>query len=339
MNEVINHSGDWLPVVFIGLMGLAVLAYAILDGYDLGVGILLPMGEEDERQRDTMIASIGPFWDANETWLVLAVGLLLIAFPAAHSLILMHLYIPVAIMLIGLIMRGVAFDFRAKAAVDHKLAWDRTFKIGSLITTLTQGYMLGQYVMGFDQSMSAILFCGLSAFGVTAAYCYIGSAWLVLKTEAALQTRAVSWTRKAGRASLLGVVAVCLINPLVNPGVFDRWFTFPLVMFVLLIPTLCFIGFITNDLLLRRLPKARDRHSALPFALVVAIFVLCFSGLGFSFFPDIVPGQMDIWEAASARESLRFILVGAVIVVPVILMYTIFSYRVFHGKATDLHYH
>ena len=339
MNQVINHSGDWLPVVFIGLMGLAVLAYAILDGYDLGVGILLPMGEEDELQRDTMIASIGPFWDANETWLVLAIGLLLIAFPSAHSLILMHLYIPVAIMLVGLILRGVAFDFRAKAAVDHKLAWDRTFKAGSLITTLTQGYMLGQYVMGFDQSLSAILFCGVSALGVTAAYTYIGAAWLVLKTEARLQTRAVRWAQQAGRACLLGVVAVCLINPLVNPGVFDRWFTFPLVMFVLLIPVLCFLGFAGNEVLLRRLPKANDRHCGWPFATVVAIFVLCFSGLGFSFFPDIVPGQLNIWEAASARESLQFILVGAVIVVPMILLYTAFSYRVFRGKATELHYH
>ncbi|WP_299595434.1 cytochrome d ubiquinol oxidase subunit II [uncultured Microbulbifer sp.] len=339
MNEVIHHSNDWLPVIFIGLMGLAVLAYAILDGYDLGVGILLPMGEQDEAQRDTMIASIGPFWDANETWLVLAIGLLLIAFPAAHSLILMQLYIPVAIMLVGLIMRGVAFDFRAKAAVDHKLAWDRTFKAGSLITTLTQGYMLGQYVMGFDQSVPSLLFCAISALGVTAAYSYIGSAWLVLKTEQDLQVRAVRWTRVTGRATLVGVIAVCAINPLVNPGVFDRWFTFPLVMFVLLIPALCFLGFVCNDLLLARMPKAADRHSAIPFFIVVAIFTLCFSGLGFSFFPEIVPGEMTIWEAASARESLRFILVGAVIVIPVILLYTVFSYRVFHGKATDLHYH
>ncbi|QIL90080.1 cytochrome BD ubiquinol oxidase subunit II [Microbulbifer sp. SH-1] len=339
MNEVLNHSGDWLPVVFIALMGLAVLAYAILDGYDLGVGILLPMGAEDELQRDTMIASIGPFWDANETWLVLAIGLLLIAFPSAHSLILMNLYIPVAVMLIGLIMRGVAFDFRAKAAVDHKLAWDRTFKIGSLLTTLTQGYMLGQYVMGFDQSLSSQLFCAVSALGVTAAYSYIGAAWLVLKAEDQLQTRAVRWTQLAGRASLVGVVAVCAINPLVNPGVFDRWFTFPLVMFVLLIPVLCFLGFVGNDILLRRLPKAHDRHSSIPFFIVVGIFVLCFSGLGFSFFPDIVPGKLNIWEAASARESLQFILAGAVVVIPVILMYTAFSYRVFHGKATELHYH
>jgi len=297
------------------------------------------MGESDERQRDTMIASIGPFWDANETWLVLAIGLLLIAFPVAHSIVLTNLYIPAAIMLIGLIMRGVAFDFRAKAAVDHKLAWDRTFKLGSLLTTLTQGYMLGQYVMGFEQGWAAQLFCLLSAIGVTAAYTYIGATWLVMKTEQDLQQRAIRWAKNAGRAALVGVVTVCVINPLVNPGVFDRWFTFPLVMFVLLIPVLCLLGFVANDILLRRLPKAGDRHCSLPFYIVVGIFILSFTGLAFSFFPEIVPGQLNIWEAASARESLQFILVGAVIVVPVILLYTAFSYRVFRGKATDLHYH
>ena len=332
-------TADWLPVVFVGLMGLAVLVYAVLDGYDLGVGILLPMDEEEELQRDTMIASIGPFWDANETWLVLAIGLLFIAFPIAHSMVLSSLYIPVAIMLIGLILRGVAFDFRAKAAVDHKLAWDRTFKFGSLLASLTQGYMLGQYVMGFEASWPAQLFSVLSALGVTAAYSYIGAAWLVMKTEGDLQRRAVTWTKRAGRAAFVGVIAVSLVNPLVNPGVFDRWFTFPLVMFVLLIPTLCFLSFIANDILLRRLPKPQDRHCWVPFVLVAAIFVLCFTGLAFSFYPDIVPGKLDIWQAAAATNSLQFILVGAVIVVPTILAYTAFSYKVFHGKATELHYH
>ncbi|WP_237067112.1 cytochrome d ubiquinol oxidase subunit II [Microbulbifer guangxiensis] len=330
---------DWLPVIFIGIMGLAVLIYAVLDGYDLGVGILLPMQDEDELQRDTMIASIGPFWDANETWLVLAIGILLIAFPAALSQIMLSLYIPVAIMLIGLILRGVAFDFRAKAAVDHKLTWDRVFKGGSLLTTLSQGYMLGQYVMGFESGWQAQMFSLLSALGVTAAYSYIGAAWLVMKTESDLQKRAVQWTRKAGRATLLGVLAVSLINPLVNPGVFDRWFTYPLVMFVLLIPTLTFAGFVVNDRLLKRLPKENDRHCRVPFFLTVGIFLLCFSGLAFSFFPDIIPGELDIWAAASAPESLKFILVGAVIVVPLILAYTAFSYYVFWGKATELKYH
>ncbi len=345
---ITQAATDWLPIVFIALMGLSVLVYAILDGYDLGVGILLPFAaspndsspvSREELQRDTMIASIGPFWDANETWLVLAIGLLLIAFPTAHSLILTNLYIPAAIMLIGLIIRGVAFDFRAKAAVDHKHTWDRAFKAGSLLTTLTQGYMLGQYVMGFESNWQAQLFSMLSALGVTAAYCYIGAAWLILKTESDLQQRAVAWARRAGRATLMGVLAVSLINPIVNPGVFDRWFQFPLVMFLLLIPTLCFLCFIANDLLLKRLPKAKDRHCWLPFLLVSIIFSLCFCGLAFSFFPEIVPGELNIWQAASATESLQFIFYGVVIVMPLILLYTLFSYKVFHGKSTELNYH
>ncbi|GAA5524925.1 cytochrome bd-I ubiquinol oxidase subunit 2 [Microbulbifer aestuariivivens] len=330
---------EWLPVIFIGIMGLAVLVYAVLDGYDLGVGILLPMQEQDEPQRDTMIASIGPFWDANETWLVLAIGIPLIAFPSALSLMMFNLYIPVAIMLIGLIMRGVAFDFRAKAAVDHKLAWDRVFKSGSLLTALSQGYMLGQYVMGFASGWQAQMFSLLSAFGVTAAYGYIGACWVVMKTEGALQKRAVPWARRAGKATLIGVVAVSVVNPLVNPGVFDRWFTHPLIMFVLLIPTLTLAIFLVNDRLLKRLPKENDRHCRVPFFLTMGIFVLCFSGLAFSFFPEIVPGRLNIWQAASSPESLTFIFVGAAIVVPLILLYTAYSYYVFWGKATELKYH
>lgn len=330
---------QWLPIIFAGLMGFAVLVYAILDGYDLGVGVLLPMGQNDEADRDTMIASIGPFWDANETWLVLAVGLLLIGFPAAYNLVFMHLYIPAAIMLIGLILRGVSFDFRAKAAVDHKLAWDYCFKTGSIMTTLAQGYMLGQYVMGFEQGWASQLFCLLSALCVTAAFGYMGAAWLILKTEANLQRRAVRWALVAGRISFVGVLAVCLVNPLVNPGVFDRWFEFPLVMFVLLIPVLCGLTFLCNDILLKRLPKANDRHNWAPFVFVASIFLLCFSALAFSFFPDIVPGKLNIWQSASAPESLGFIFIGVIIVMPVILLYTAFAYRVFRGKATELHYH
>ncbi|MEJ2669061.1 MAG: cytochrome d ubiquinol oxidase subunit II [Gammaproteobacteria bacterium] len=332
-------SADVLSIIFAGLMGLSVIVYAILDGYDLGVGIVLPINTNAETERDTMIASIGPFWDANETWLVLAVGLLLVAFPAANALILTKLYLPVALMLIGLILRGVAFDFRAKAAIAHKLAWDRVFKMGSILTALTQGYMLGQYVMSFEQSLSSFLFCSLSALGVTAAYSYIGSTWLIMKTEGELQKRSIRWARLSGRASFIGVLTVSLINPLVNPSVFDRWFQFPLMMFVLLIPILCFLAFLFNEILLARLPKPNDRHCWLPFMMVTLIFIMCFSALAFSFFPDIVPNKLTIWEAASAPESLMFILWGALFVVPVILVYTAFSYKVFHGKATELRYY
>lgn len=330
---------ETLPTIFVALMALAIVVYAILDGCDLGVGILLPMAPEQEPQRDILIASIGPFWDANETWLVLAVGLMLIAFPAAHNLILMNLYLPVVIMLIGLIMRGVAFDFRAKAAIAHKLAWDRIFKFGSLITSLTQGYMLGAYVTGFETSGLSLAFCLLSAVGVSAAYCYIGSAWLVLKAEGELQKRAIAWTRLSGRFAALGLISVSLVNLWLNPNVYDRWLQPPLLMFVLLIPATCILAFVANEVLLNRLPKTNDRHCGLPFVLVALVFAMSFSGLAFSFYPYIVPGKLTIWEAASAPESLSFILIGAVVVIPIILLYTIYSYRVFHGKATQLRYH
>lgn len=332
-------NAEWLPVIFIGLMGLAVFLYAILDGYDLGVGILLPLSASQEAVRDRMIASIGPFWDANETWLVLAVGLLLIAFPAAHSVILRELYLPVAVMLVALIMRGVAFDFRAKAAVDFQSLWDKVFKLGSLLTALAQGYMLGRYVLGFAEGWAPQAFALLSGLCVSAAYSYIGAAWLILKTEGELQRRAIGWARRSGRVALLGVLLVSVVNPWVNPTVYDRWFDWPLVMFVLLVPVLCLGLFVANDVVLGHLSKVPGRWNWLPFTLVAGVFALCFVGLVFSFFPDIVPGQMDIWQAASAPESLQFILWGAVVVIPLILGYTAFSYWVFKGKATELTYY
>ncbi|MCY4045438.1 MAG: cytochrome d ubiquinol oxidase subunit II [Cellvibrionales bacterium] len=332
-------SDALLAEIFVGLMGLAVLVYAILDGYDLGVGILLPLDAHREVDRDRMIASIGPFWDANETWLVLAVGLLLIAFPKAHSLALYHLYLPTAFMLIGLILRGVAFDFRAKAHVDHKLGWDRTFKIGSILTALTQGYMLGLFVMGFDQSLPSIVFALVASFGVAAAFAYIGAAWLVWKAEGDLQKQAITWSKRAGRVAFIGVIAVCFVNLLVNPSVFAKWFEFPLVMFVLLIPSVCFCAFVLNEILLSRMPRQDDSYAWVSFLFVVTIFVCCFFGVAFSFFPDIVPGKMTIYESMSAPESLSFLLVGAVVVVPAIIGYTAFSYYVFRGKVNDLTYH
>lgn len=328
-----------LAQIFVGLMGLAILVYAILDGYDLGVGMLLPAQPALEKQRDMMIASIGPFWDANETWLVLAVGILLIAFPAAHSLILYHLYLPTAFMLVGLILRGVAFDFRAKAHISHKLGWDYTFRIGSWITALTQGYMLGLFVMGFDTGFKSQLFALLSALGVASAYAYIGACWLVWKSEGELQGFAIRKAQICGKLALLGVISVSIVNPLVHPDVFARWFTWPLVMFVLLIPLICFLAFATNEFLLRRMPLAADRLAFVPFLLVAVIFLCCFTGVAFSFFPEVVPGKLTIYDAMSAEESLRFLLAGAALVVPLIVLYTIASYYIFRGKVTDLQYH
>ena len=328
---------EYLPLIFACLTAFAVLLYAILDGYDLGVGILLPM--DNEAHRDKMIASIGPFWDANETWLVLAVGLVLIAFPEAHNVILKALYLPATIMLIGLILRGVAFDFRAKVAQGNKRVWDYVFKAGSIIATTSQGYMLGMYVMGFESGWLAVSFALLSAVGVTMAYVAIGSAWLVMKTEHELQRNAVAWARVAGRLCVAGIAVVCIVNPLINDYVAERWFSLPWGYLFLTIPALCFALSLIGDRVLARMPIAGDAGSWLPFLITVLIFTCSFSGLAVSFYPYIVLNQLTIWEASSAPASLMFILYGALVVIPCIAAYTLFSYRVFWGKVTDLHYY
>jgi cytochrome d ubiquinol oxidase subunit II len=326
-----------LPVIFAGLMALSVIVYAILDGYDLGVGILLPL--ENDHQADQMIASSVPVWDANETWLVLAVGLLLIAFPMAHNVILKALYIPSAIMLVGLILRGVAFDFRAKVAQVNKHRWNQIFKLGSCIASASQGFMLGSFVMGFEDSTTATIFSILSALGVTCAYALIGSTWLILKTSEALQLRAIAWAKLTGKISFAGILAVCIVNPLINQFVFERWTTAPFAYFMVIVPFVCFTLFYIGHLVLKELPVKDDSGCWLPFLITVLIYVFCFCGLAFSFYPYVVPGKVTIWQAASAPESLRFILYGALIVIPCILGYTLFSYRVFWGKVQDLKYY
>ncbi|TWX50212.1 cytochrome d ubiquinol oxidase subunit II [Colwellia hornerae] len=326
-----------LALIFVSLMGFSILLYAILDGYDLGVGIMLPLDQTDNA--DTMIASIGPFWDANETWLVLAIGLLLIAFPAAHSYIFKELYLPTAVLLISLVLRGVAFDFRAKAAFGHKPTWNKVFKTGSLLASLSQGYMLGMYVMGFESTVAAYFFSVLSAFGVAAAYSYIGACWLIMKTEGELQIQAVAWAKKSGLICFIGIIAVSFVNPLINPGVYEKWFTWPNTLLVLTLPIICFALFIFSLIQLKQLPKMNDKGCWRPFVAAVIIFTLCFFGLAFSFFPYIVPNKLTIWETAAAPESLSFLLWGTLIVVPVIFSYTAFSYRVFWGKVRELRYY
>lgn len=326
-----------LAVIFLGLMGLSVLIYAILDGYDLGVGMLLPTNHQ--QHADTMIASIGPFWDANETWLVLAVGLLLIAFPAAHSMVLKALYLPATFMLIGLILRGVAFDFRAKASFSHRPTWDKLFKLGSLIASLTQGYMLGMYVNGFDTSLTGVLFASLSAVGVSCAYCLIGATWLVMKTEGDLQRTSIVNAKRALIIAFIGIASVSATNLLFNPEIYSKWFTFPNILFLMPIPVVCAALFAIAFAALKRLERNPDIGGGLPFFLCVLIFTLSFAGLGFSFYPYIVPNQLTIWQSVAAPESLNFLLYGAIVVVPTILMYTAYSYRVFWGKVQELRYY
>ena len=335
-------NADTLPIIFIALMGISILIYAILDGYDLGVGILLPLKPDalNQAHRDDMIASIGPFWDANETWLVLAIGLLLIAFPKAYNAVLFELYLPATLLLFGLILRGVAFDFRAKVGTHYlKKIWDYIFKTGSLIASLSQGYMLGIYILGFEQSTASVVFSLISAFCVTAAYTYIGACWLIMKCENDLQQHAICWARRSGWLMAVGVILVSIVNLLISNDIFNKWLH-SLYGFVLLpVPLICLMLFWINDRLLARPPKQIEAASWIPFVNTMLIFVLCFIGLAFSFYPFIIPQQLTIWDAASASESLSFLFWGAIFIIPTILLYTVYSYRVFWGKTQPLDYY
>lgn len=327
---------QWLPIVFMVLMGIAILAYVVLDGYDLGVGML--MSRADEGQKDTMIASIGPFWDANETWLVLGIGLLLVAFPQAHGIILTALYLPVAIMLAGLIMRGVAFDFRAKAMDQHKQTWDRIFIGGSFLTALSQGFMLGMYIVGFEYGMWELAFAALCGLCLAAGYCFIGAGWLIMKTEDALQIKSIKWARRFLRFTALGLALVSIATPLVSQRIFDKWFSLPNFFLLLPIPAVTLALLVMLELLLRKLPRPGDAWNWAPFTGAIGLFILGFHGLGYSFYPYIVQDRLTIWESASSPEALLLILVGALVVLPCIAVYTAYSYYVFRGKARDLRY-
>jgi len=330
--------GAWLPITFAVLMALAMLLYAILDGYDLGVGVLLRATGE-EAQRDRMIASIGPFWDANETWLVLGVGLLLVAFPVAHGVILTALYVPVALMLVGLVLRGVAFEFRVKAPAPQKPRWDMAFQAGSILAAFSQGWMLGSYILGFAPGWGAFAFSMLVGVFTVAGYTLVGACWLVWRTEGELQLRAARWARRALYVTWAGVLVVSAATPLAAPRIFERWFSLPEALMLAPIPLATGALFLVLHIFLRRFPRVDHSLDWVPFAATAAIFVLCFQGLAYSFWPYVVPEQITIFAAASAPESLLIILFGAATVLPMIVGYTIYIWRVFGGKARDLRYY
>ena len=332
-------SVDWptvLPLVFAGLMGTAILIYVVLDGFDLGIGMLFAVAEDEDR--DTMVNAIGPFWDANETWLVLAVGLLLVAFPVAHGIILTALYFPVFLLLVGLILRGVAFDFRAKVPVHRKRRWNFLFFAGSTLASLAQGYMLGVYVLGLDSGVAAMGFGVLTAVCLAAAYSAMGAAWLIYKTEGDLQRKAVTWLRATLVLTVIGMAAVSLATPFASTRIFDKWFLWPQMLWLSPLPIVSALLFAWLWRQTFHLPKPDDLHSVVPFLGLATIFTLGFAGLAYSFYPYVVPDRLTIWEAASAPESLGIILVGTAFVLPVIIGYSFYAYRVFGGKATELTY-
>ena len=324
-----------LPVVFMVLMGVSMLIYVVSDGYDLGVGML--MHRATDAEKDVMVASIGPFWDANETWLVLGIGILLIAFPKAHGLVLGQLYLPVTLMLIGLTLRGVAFDFRVKAKDTHKKTWDRLFFAGSTLAAVAQGWMLGRYVSGFGSGWNYPLFAAAIAVALPMAYVLMGAAWLIMKTEGELQHRAVEWARIAWAPMVGGLLLISMATPWVSETVRGRWFALPEIIALSAIPLMTGVSLLAvRGVLTTR--QVRGPLCWLPFVLLVLVFVLGFLGLAYSIYPYVVLDQLTIWQAASGPEALKAILLGACISAPAIAGYTVFSYRVFRGKTGELTY-
>lgn len=326
-----------LALIFMVLMGVSVLAYVVLDGFDLGVGMLMPAA--NEKEQSVMVSSIGPFWDANETWLVLGVGILLVAFPLAHGVVLGALYLPVVAMLVGLMFRGVAFELRLKAEGWHQELWNWLFWAGSFLASFSQGFMLGRYITGFERGFGYLLFSVIVGASLCGGYVLMGATWLVLKSEGGLQKKALAWSRWGLLWVALGVGLVSLATPLVSETVRDKWFDFPRTLALMALPAGClWAGFIVWRST-GRLARGETRRDWQPFAAAVAIFAISFLGLAYSLFPYVVMDKLTIWDAAAHPSALKVMLVGVSIVLPFIVAYTVVSYRIFRGKARAGLYH
>jgi len=323
---------EFFPLFFMFVMGAAVLAYVVLDGYDLGVGMLMPAATEDEQS--IMVASIGPFWDANETWLVLGIGVLLAAFPLAHGIVLGALYLPVVAMLVGIMFRGVAFELRTKAHGWHRELWNWLFWAGSFIASFFQGVMLGRYITGFESGLGYWLFAFVTGASLCGGYVLLGATWLILKTRGNLQRKAFAWARWGLLWVALGVALVSLATPLVSETVRHKWFAFPRTLWLMALPaaTVACGWWIWHST--GRLRHGNGSHDGAPFTAAVAIFTLAFLGLAYSLYPYVVIDRLTIWEAAAHPSGLKFLFAGVIIVLPFIVGYTIVAYRVFGGKTT-----
>jgi len=332
-----SQASVWLPLFFLGAMGFAMLSYVVLDGYDLGVGILLKRAGDADK--DVMISSIGPFWDANETWLVLGVGILLVAFPFAHGIVLTELYLPVAIMLAGLILRGVSFDFRAKVNLAQKPLWNFLFYFGSLVTAVSQGVMIGRHIIGYESGVLGWVFAALVGICLPAGYALLGATWLIMKTEGSLQLRAISWARASLWLTGLGIALISAATPYFSPEIMSRWFSYPNILLLAPIPIATAFLFLITDRALHQLKANPSQREWLPFTATVAIFWLSFFGIAYSLFPYLIVDRMTVWQAAASTQSLWVIFWGAIVVLPTILAYTLFSYRIFKGKTQPLSYY
>lgn len=327
----------WLPVVWAGLIATAVAMYVILDGFDLGIGILFPFARK-ESERDQMINSIAPFWDGNETWLILGGGGLWVAFPAAYAVIMPANYLPVIVMLLALIFRGVSFEFRAVSKPRHA-SWDVAFSAGSALAAFAQGVILGNLINGitvedgrfaggaFDWLEPFALMCGVAlVFG----YALLGATWLMIRTGGGLAMRSRYQARALLVIVLIFAAVVSLWTPFTVPRIYERWFATPNIYYLWVLPA---VTIVVAYWAWRAIERGA---SVTPFIASIVLFLLCYLGLAISTFPYLVPTSLTVWQAAAVPESQIFTLVGVLIMLPIILGYTVFVYWTFlrEGKVT-----
>lgn len=328
-------EGSLLTLAWVAIVGFAVFMYVLMDGFDLGIGILYPFAPNEEA-RDIMMNSVAPVWDFNETWLVLGGAGLFAAFPIAYAVVLPAMYLPLLLMLIALVFRGVAFEFRFKARSSRHL-WNKAFFLGSLLATFAQGVVLGTFIQGIEVEGRSFaggmldwltpfsLFCGVA---LIAGYALLGSTWLIWRTIGILQ----DWCFRVARRSLIAVLfmvaMVSLWTPFLDAGIAARWFSVPNIL--LLSPVPLMVGFLAFGLW-RALDEGRE---ALPFAFAMGLFALSFLGLAISLWPMLIPPGITVWQAAAPPETQVFLLIGMAFLIPTILVYTAYSYWVFRGKVT-----
>jgi len=327
-------------LIWAGLIAFAVLAYIVLDGFDLGVGILFPWVKGQEH-RDQMMNSVVPVWDGNETWLVLGGGGLFAVFPLAYSIIMPALYAPFIVMLLALVFRGVAFEFRFKSR-NNQWFWDLAFAGGSIVAAFAQGVAMGALVQGIPVVGRAYSggwwdwlspFSLLTGVALVVGYALLGATWLMLKTEGHVAQQALRAARVLGVALLGLIVVVSLWTPFLHEHFMSKWFAWPAMVFVAPVPILVFVCAV---LFFKGISQDKPLTA---FLSVQGLFVLSYMGLLISFFPYIVPSAVTLWQAAAPDKSLKFLLVGAVVLLPMILAYTAYAYWVFRGKVRPTHHY
>ena len=329
-----------LTMIWAFVIAFGIAAYVVMDGFDLGIGMLFPFFRVG-KERDQAMNAIAPVWDGNETWLVLGGAGLLAAFPLAYAIILPALYAPLILMLLGLIFRGVAFEFRWRDP-RHRPAWDSGFFFGSLVATFAQGITLGALLQGIDVEGRAYgggwwdwlsAFSLLTGASLCVGYCLLGASWLIWKTEDPLQQDARRFARILTPLLLVAIGVVSLYTPFVEPKYFERWFDYPGLFVAIPMPLV--VGLVALALW----GSIDGRRDWLPFVLTLCLFLLTMVGLAISIWPDVIPGRLSIWDASAPRESQLFMLVGAMVLIPLILAYTAWSYWVFRGKVGEEGYH